>query len=819
MKTERVLQILIAFMVTLSAIMLGVSQKSVSLPIMVTFVAMTSLLFTDILHWFHLNRIVANVAAVVALFISFWDFFESDSQQQLKAIANLLVYLQVVLFYQSKYHRIYWQLAVLSLLQVVVGAAMSVGVEFGVLLVIYMTAAFSALAVFYVHRQIDRMVTQAKRPKHIGLEKTGSHASLLNSTPIAYTDADEKLLSSALLEWGFFRQVGALGITTLVFAMVLFYSVPRQIVNGSLREGHGGGQTQVGFSPRVGFDNPRSLTQNNSPVLRVSYIDPETGEPYAVQSDLYLRGAVWTSYDATKERWIADPFAQQIKERMSYMLPHPHSQHSHHERRLSPPPKWRPHIVQKAVLLPNRRASIFAPFPVFALRETAEEIHLDPNSGQLHRPMHRVRTANQKYEYVVATTAFNAGIQSSISPHEFSYDSLYNKLEIWNEERDICARMSTSGDNANRFKRLTEIAAEVVRREPPGRDRVRMANAIATHFRYSGEYEYTLDLDEIPRDPDLDPIEDFVTNHKMGHCQYFASALTLMLRSQQIPARLVVGYAGGEYNSVGNYYQFRQRDAHAWVEVLLTPEEADPYLLPGQQIKKAPAYWLRLDPTPPARDDDHGGDADGLMAKFDDAMDLAQILWSDYVLGLDSSRQKESIFDVADQTSIAFFDMLEPEFGVDTKTIIMIVLVIVGLSIGIRPMTVWWQEWRSFKRKKKTAQRRNAERKKTLIFYERMEHLLGMAGVQRSQSMTQREFVAHVGQWWDLVATGEEPAIPVPPTKDELFSLVEQITTTFYSVRFGGATLDKDGQKSIEHALQRIQNLLNSLTKRPTPTV
>jgi hypothetical protein len=100
-----------------------------------------------------------------------------------------------------------------------------------------------------------------------------------------------------------------------------------------------------------------------------------------------------------------------------------------------------------------------------------------------------------------------------------------------------------------------------------------------------------------------------------------------------------------------------------------------------------------------------------------------------------------------------------------------------------------------------------------------MEHLLGMAGVQRSQSMTQREFVAHVGQWWDLVATGEEPAIPVPPTKDELFSLVEQITTTFYSVRFGGATLDKDGQKSIEHALQRIQNLLNSLTKRPTPTV
>jgi hypothetical protein len=812
MKTERVLQFLIAFMVTLSAIMLGVSQNNVSLPFMVAFVAVTSLLFTDILHWFHLNRVVANIAAVIALFISFRDFFESDSHEQLKAIANLLVLLQVVLFYQLKYHRIYWQLAVLSLLQVVVGGAMSQEVEFGILLVIYMATAFTALAVFFVHRQIDRMITQANRPTAAGLAKNQHRLGqlLLNSTPIAYADVDEDKLSASLLEWGFFRQVAALGITTLVFAMVLFFCVPRQIQGVSSSEGLGGGASQSGLSMKVGFDSDAPIPLKNTPALRVSYTDPKTGAPYAVQSGLYLRGAVWTSYDPAKQKWISNPFTHRNRNHNGLAGPR-----VHHERRLSAPPDWRPHVIQKAVMLPNRKTAIFAPFPIFAARNTADEIHLDPNSGQLNRPMYNGFEAKKNYEYVVATTAFNDGIQSSIFPHELSFDTVFSAAEIWNYERDICASMSTSTyDNETRFKQLTAIADEIARREPEGSDRVRLAHALTTHFRLSSDYQYTVNLDELPRDRTLDPIEDFVANHKMGHCQYFASALTLMLRSQQIPARLVVGYAGGEYNSVGNYYLFRQRDAHAWVEVLLTPEEVNDYLLPGQQIKKAPAYWLRLDPTPPVSEDSRFSHSDGLMGKFDDAMDLAQILWSDYVLGLDSNRQQESIFDVADKTTVAVFDMLIPDFGVDTKTMMVLALLVLGICFGVRPLAYWLQEIRASKNVVGSSDKLATQRKQTLIFYERMEVLLGLAGVQRKQSTTQREFVDQVDQWWEhFDAREEDDRAATKPAKSELYMLVDRVTTTFYNVRFGGATLDKDGQKSIEHALQRIQNLLSTLTK------
>ena len=63
------------------------------------------------------------------------------------------------------------------------------------------------------------------------------------------------------------------------------------------------------------------------------------------------------------------------------------------------------------------------------------------------------------------------------------------------------------------------------------------------HLRNSGIYRYSLDTSS--RDPKLDPIEDFIANRKTGHCEYFASALALMLRAVAIPSRLVSGFRRG----------------------------------------------------------------------------------------------------------------------------------------------------------------------------------------------------------------------------------------------------------------------------------
>ena len=103
----------------------------------------------------------------------------------------------------------------------------------------------------------------------------------------------------------------------------------------------------------------------------------------------------------------------------------------------------------------------------------------------------------------------------------------------------------------------------------------------------------------------LDPLEDFVTTHRQGHCEYFAGALAMMLRSVGIPARLALGFKGGQWNSLGNYYQVQQLHAHAWVEVYLAEDEIPDAELDADGTKP-PAAWLTLDPTEGTREADAG---------------------------------------------------------------------------------------------------------------------------------------------------------------------------------------------------------------------
>ena len=87
-------------------------------------------------------------------------------------------------------------------------------------------------------------------------------------------------------------------------------------------------------------------------------------------------------------------------------------------------------------------------------------------------------------------------------------------------------------------------------------------------------------------DPSLDPTVDFLTNVRRGTCERYASALTLMLRSVGIPARIVKGYRGWDLEA--GQYVVRQRHSHAWVEALVPADGPGPLRM----------EWLTLDPTP-----------------------------------------------------------------------------------------------------------------------------------------------------------------------------------------------------------------------------
>ena len=88
------------------------------------------------------------------------------------------------------------------------------------------------------------------------------------------------------------------------------------------------------------------------------------------------------------------------------------------------------------------------------------------------------------------------------------------------------------------------------------------------------EYYYSLSPQKIGND-----YEKFFFETKTGYCEYYAGTFTILSRLAGIPARIVSGYYGGNYNSVGDFYTFKQQDAHSWVEVYLNNQ------------------WVLFDPT------------------------------------------------------------------------------------------------------------------------------------------------------------------------------------------------------------------------------
>lgn len=121
---------------------------------------------------------------------------------------------------------------------------------------------------------------------------------------------------------------------------------------------------------------------------------------------------------------------------------------------------------------------------------------------------------------------------------------------------------------------LTAIAAEWTR----GASTPEEALA-ALQVRLGRDYRYSL-AGERPR-TSIDPILEFLTVSREGHCEYFASALALLARTLGIPTRMVLGYRVGERNPYWSHRVVRKKNAHAWVEA---------YLPNGT--------WVTVDPTP-----------------------------------------------------------------------------------------------------------------------------------------------------------------------------------------------------------------------------
>jgi len=125
-------------------------------------------------------------------------------------------------------------------------------------------------------------------------------------------------------------------------------------------------------------------------------------------------------------------------------------------------------------------------------------------------------------------------------------------------------------DDGNR--RSAKLARQM--REEAGSDTAYI-EAVLAKF-HEEEYFYTLQ----PPPLGSSPVDRFLFDTRQGFCEHYASAFAFMMRSADIPSRIVLGYQGGEINPIGGHLIVRQSDAHAWTEVWLERYG-----------------WYRIDPT------------------------------------------------------------------------------------------------------------------------------------------------------------------------------------------------------------------------------
>jgi hypothetical protein len=134
--------------------------------------------------------------------------------------------------------------------------------------------------------------------------------------------------------------------------------------------------------------------------------------------------------------------------------------------------------------------------------------------------------------------------------------------------------------------------------------------AVALERWFQEEFSYTLVL---PRTPAEATLEHFLLNRRAGHCEYFSTAMAVLLRTQGVPTREVNGFLGGEWSDLGDYLAVTQNQAHAWLEVWF----------PG-------VGWVPFDPTPAGAGTGMAGTAWFWPGRF--LFDALQHRWNKWVL-------------------------------------------------------------------------------------------------------------------------------------------------------------------------------------------
>jgi transglutaminase-like putative cysteine protease len=260
----------------------------------------------------------------------------------------------------------------------------------------------------------------------------------------------------------------------------------------------------------------------------------------------------------------------------------------------------------------------------------------------------------------------------------------------------------------------------------------------------SSELHYSLDLE---RRTTLEPLEEFLFVARAGNCEYFSAALVVMLRSLDIPARVVNGFQRGEWNPYGHYWVVRMRDAHSWVEAHLD------------------GAWVTFDPSP------RGTAPAPPLTHLTLYLDDLRMRWYRYVVGW--SHQDQA--DVAGAVRHLAWSSAAPRWRGPVPRPLVVGGVLVALAAAVA-----WGVWQ----RQGVRVRRGAA---VPDFYARALRRLERRGLRPAPPETAREFCARVG-------------IDAPDLRTPL----ARLTVAYEATRFGGQSPTPAESRALRELATRL---------------
>ena len=618
--------------------------------------------------------------------LAYFPFYAADyfyfSRSFLSATVHMVLFIMVIKIFSVRRDRDLLYLAIISFLMLLAAAVLTVDTTFLVTFSLFILVAIATFVSMEMRRSEREWMSVGVAPHQ-----------------------------EAKFQRSLAGMASLLGTLTLLGATLIFFVLPRMNNAGYLRNFGTQAAIMSGFSQEVQLGGIGQIQQSNAVVMHVQVLYG------TMPRDVKWRGISLANFDG--QRWWNAPEEHVPHGLNNVPLDLVQLNGSAFYSGAAPLPRL-PTLTYRVVMEPVGLNIFFlAPVPMkLTGNYPIVELASDGSVFNAHRVMTPVGVQDIDNTHGIGVYTAESDVRD---PETYVRNS---------NSREYPARIANIYLQLPRIDpRVSALARNITASADSNYARAR---AIEQYLRT--HYGYTLQLPGV-RVPD--PLAYFLFERKKGHCEYFASSMAVMLRTLGIPARVVNGFRGGEYNDLTSSYIVREKDAHSWVEAYF-PEFG----------------WVSFDPTP-ASDTDA---ANSTWSRVSLYLDAASEVWREWVINYDFTHQMKLSADISSTTRHAQFTLTslmikqyrravnvvlnwQKRLGEMTPQEMASWCVVLGLLLAL-PFTP--RAWRIFDRRRKARDPRQAPRTAASFWYVRMLKRVARHGFRKQPAQTPAEFASSI---------------------------------------------------------------------------